>query len=85
MLGYDASGAVLKLRAIVKNLKPCDHVAIELVQGSDEFCTVQSVEVSLEDDGNMGSTSLGLNSVTSFMTVIIVEGALIGSILCEDR
>lgn len=46
MLVYDASGAVVKLRAIVKYLKPRDHVDIELVQGSDEFCTVQSVAVS---------------------------------------
>lgn len=46
MLVYDASGAVVKLRAIVKYLKPRDHVVIELVQSSDEFCTVQSVAVS---------------------------------------
>lgn len=46
MLGYEASGAVVKLRAFVKYLKPCDHVVIELVQGSDAFYTVQSVAVS---------------------------------------
>lgn len=39
----------------------------------------------MEDDGNMGSTIIVLNSATNFMTVVIVEGALIGGILCEDH